>query len=194
VRARNLLRWFLARHGLRAPSAARLDEMLRQLCAAGADARVALRHAGAEVGVHRGRIGVHRPAPAAFCRAWNGEPRLELAHGTLALTPRRGSGIASRHLDASTVTLRAGVAGERIQLAGRMRRPVADLLREAGVPHWDRLALPRVYCGESLAAVAGLGIDAAFAASPDEPAFALEWHPSASTRCAGVSGPLRGTI
>ena len=193
-RARNLLRWFLAHHGLRAPSAARLDEMLHQLRAASADARVALRHAGAEVGVHRGRIRVHRPAPPPFCVGWNGEPRIVLPHGTLALTPWRGSGIACRHLDASTVTIRAGVAGERLQLAGRMRRPVADLLREAGIPQWDRLALPRVYCGESLAGVASLGIDSAFGAAPGEPAFALEWQPSANTGCAPVSHGVRGTI
>jgi tRNA(Ile)-lysidine synthase len=193
-RARNLLRWFLASHGLRAPSAARLDEMLHQLCAASADARVALRHAGAEVGVHHGRIRVHRPPPAPFCQGWKGEPRVELAHGTLALTRRLGGGIASRHLDASTVTIRAGSAGERLQLAGRVRRPVADLLREAGVPHWDRLALPRVYCNEALAGVACLGIDTAFVAAPDEAGFALEWHPSANTSFAPPSPRLRGTI
>jgi tRNA(Ile)-lysidine synthase len=193
-RARNLLRWFLAHHGLRSPSAARLDEMLHQLCTASADARVALRHAGAEVGVHRGRNRVHRPPPVSFCRTWNGEPRIELPHGMLALTPRCSTGIAARHLDASTVTIRAGVAGERLQLAGRTRRPVADLLREAGVPQWDRLALPRVYCGESLAAVASLGIDAAFAAAPGDSAFALEWRPSPNTACAPMSDGVRGTI
>jgi hypothetical protein len=61
---------------------------------------------------------------------------------------------------------------------------VTDLLREAGVPHWDRASLPRLYCDEALAAVASLGTDAAFAAAPDEAADVLEWHPAANT-CAG---------
>ena len=193
-RARNLLRWFIGMHGLRAPSAARLDEMLRQFAAAGMDARVALRHAGAEIGVHRGRIRVHRPLPAPFCHRWDGSPRIELPHGTLVLTPQRSGGIAARHLNASTVIIRSGTPGERLQLVGRMRRPVADLLREAGVPHWDRLALPRVYCGESLAAVAALGVDAAFVALPDEASFALEWHLQENTGWAPMSHSLRGTI
>jgi len=193
-RARNLLRWFIGTHGLRAPSAARLDEMLRQIAAAGTDARVALRHAGVEIGLHRGRIRVHQPRPAPFCHRWDGSPRIELPHGTLVLTPQRGGGIAARHLDPSTVTIRSGMPGERLQLAGRTRRPVADLLREAGVPHWDRLVLPRVCCRESLAAVAALGVDAAFVALPDEAAFALEWHPQENTGWTPASHSLRGTI
>jgi hypothetical protein len=62
------------------------------------------------------------------------------------------------------------------------RRSVADLLREAGIAKWDRFALPRVYCGESLAAVATLGVDAAFAAASSEPAFALDWRPASAGR------------
>ena len=65
-RARNLLRWFLRRHELAAPSAARLAAMLDQLSGAAPDARVRLVHAGAEVGFHRGRIVVHAPAVAPF--------------------------------------------------------------------------------------------------------------------------------
>jgi hypothetical protein len=37
--------------------------------------------------------------------------------------------------------------------------------------------MPRVYCGDTLAAVACAGVDAAFAAAPGEPAVALGWHP-----------------
>jgi tRNA(Ile)-lysidine synthase len=184
-RARNLLRWFLARHGLRPPSSARLDEMLRQLLDASPDARVALHHAGVDVGIHRGRIAVHSPAPAAYHARWSGAAQIDLPHGTLQFRPTHGRGIASRHLAASVVTIRAGVRGERLQLAGRyVRRGVTDLLREAGVPHWDRASLPRLYCDEALAAVASLGTDAAFAAAPDEAAYVLEWHPAADT-CAG---------
>ena len=51
------------------------------------------------------------------------------------------------------------------------------LLREAGVPRWDRASLPRIYCGDALAAVPRAGVDAAFGARAHEPAFALDWRP-----------------
>jgi len=178
-RAQNLLRWFLREQGLPAPSRARLAEMLRQLAEAGRDAQVALSHAGAWLGVHRGRVTLHRSPGAAFVREWTGAATIDLPHGVLVLRPQQGAGIAARHLAGPGVTIRSGVAGERLQLAGRStRRQVADLLRDAGIPHWDRLALPRVYCGPALAAVAPLGVDVAFAAAHDEPAFALDWHPA----------------
>ena len=176
-RARNLLRWFLRRQRSVAPSAARLAQMLRQVTEAADDAHVALVHDGIELGVHRGRVFVHRPAPLAYERPWrDGEP-IELPHGTLAFAPAHGTGIARRHFDASHVTVRTGVPGERLRLDGRARRSVSDLLREAGVPAWERGALPRVYCDGVLAAVACAGVDAAFGAEPGESAFALDWRP-----------------
>jgi tRNA(Ile)-lysidine synthase len=176
-RARNLLRWFLRQQRLAAPSAARLAQMLLQLTEAGDDARIALVHDGVELGVHRGRIVIHHPAPRAFVHEWSGACEVTLPHGTLAFAPAVGSGIARRHLASARVTIRAGLPGERLRLDGRPRRAVADLLREAGVPAWDRIALPRIYCDGVLAAVACAGVDAAFGAAPDEAAFALDWRP-----------------
>ena len=176
-RAANLLRWFLREQRLPAPSRARLAEMVRQLTGAAADARIEIAHAGARLSVHRGRIVVHRPAPAAFACPWTGEDSIVLPHGTLRLERRCGAGIAIRHLGGTRVTIRSGAAGERLRFAAKgARRRVVDLLREAGVPRWDRASMPRVYCGDTLAAVAGLGADADFAANPREDALALVWH------------------
>lgn len=178
-RAANLLRWFLRERGLPAPPAARLAEMLRQLVCAGDDAQVRLAHAGCELGIHRGRIVVHRPQPASWAQVWSGADAVELPHGTLRFAPAAGDGIAVRLLEASRVTIRPGEPGERLRLAGRPRRPVADLLREAAVPSWERPARPRVYCDGALAAVAGIGVDAAFCAAAGEAARRLEWRPAA---------------
>jgi tRNA(Ile)-lysidine synthase len=181
-RARNLLRWFLREQRLPAPSASRLAEMVSQLTRAADDARVALVHGGVTIGVHRGRIVVHRPVPSPYVHEWSGAHEVALPHGTLAFAPALGIGIARRHLAGARVTIRAGLPGERLHIAGRSRRAVADLLREAGIPAWDRVALPRIYCGESLAAVACAGVDAAFGAAPGEPAFTLDWHPQPRER------------
>jgi hypothetical protein len=46
---------------------------------------------------------------------------------------------------------------------------VKKLLHDAGIPPWQRGSLPFVYCGDALAAVPGIGIDAAFRAAGDAP-------------------------
>jgi len=181
-RARNVLRWFLREQKLPAPSASRLAEMLSQLTDSADDARVELAHDGAVLGVHRGRIVVHRPVASPYLHEWSGTQEVALPHGTLAFAPATGIGIATRHLAAARVTIRAGRPGERLRIAGRSRRAVTDLLREAGIPAWDRVAMPRIYCGESLAAVACAGVDAAFGAAPGEPAFTLDWRPQPRER------------
>ena len=166
-RARNLLRWFLRRHDLRAPSAARLAAMQDQLLNAAADARIRLVHAGAEIGIHRGRIVVHPPAVAAFAVAWQGEARLVLPHGMLEFESCKGEGITCAALNAGNVTVRTRAGGERIRLAeGRPRQTLKRLLQRAEMPLWQRASLPLVFCGDALAAVPGLGVDAAFQAAP----------------------------
>lgn len=177
-RARNLLRWFLRRRGLPAPSTARLAEMLRQLAGARTDAGVTLAHAGVEVGVHRGRIAVHPPAPPAFDVLWCGEDELALPHGRVTFRRAAGEGIAQARLTARALRVRPRIGGERLELAGRPRRALSAILQEAGLPPWERRALPLVHCGEALAAVPGIGVDAAFAATAGEPGIAVSWHPA----------------
>src|SRR4029453_17919066 len=95
-RAKNLLRWFLRQHGLKAPSAARLDAMQLQLSHAPAGGRLA--HDGVEIGVHRGRIVVHPPAIAPFAADWHGEASLLLPHGTLEFSATEGAALAASML------------------------------------------------------------------------------------------------
>jgi tRNA(Ile)-lysidine synthase len=177
-RSRNLLRWFLRERGLPAPSAARLADMVRQLCAPGASPTLRIAHAGFEVSIHQGWIVVHEPPPAPYLRELHGSA-IELPHGRLTFSAVCGGGIATRHFADPRMSIRSGIPGERLLPAGRgVRRAVADLLREAGVPHWERRGLPRVYCGDRLAAVATLGVDAAFAAGPGEPGMVPDWRPT----------------
>ena len=180
-RAKNVLRWFLRQHGLKAPAAARLDAMQRQLAHAAADARVCLAHDGVEIGVHRGRIVVHPPAIAPFAADWHGEASLLLPHGTLEFAATEGAGLAASMLANASVVIRPRAGGERIRVErDRPRQAVKRLLQTAGVPHWQRDALPLVWCGDALAAVPGLGVDVAFAAGAGEPGFEVKWHPAAT--------------
>jgi tRNA(Ile)-lysidine synthase len=176
-RARNLLRWFLRRQGLPAPSTARLAAMLEQLRAARGDAVIRLAHAGVEIGVHRGRIALHRAPPTRFDVRWQGETELALPHGTVTFGRTEGAGIDLAQVEGD-VHLRSRTGGERFQVApDRPRRALKSVLRDAGIPPWDRRGLPLVYCGDALAAVAGLGVDAAHRAAPGRPGLTVAWHP-----------------
>lgn len=176
-RARNLLRWFLRRQGCRPPSAARMAQMLAQLVDAAPDARVELVHDGAVIGIHDERVAVHAAAPPAFDRAWHGEASLALPHGRLDFTPRAGAGLRLADDPASRWSVRLRQGGERLTLdPSRPRRMLKSLLQEAGMPNWERDALPLVFCGDALAAVPGIGVDAAYRADARAVGLDVTWH------------------
>jgi len=178
ARARNLLRWFLCQRGLPRPPAARLDAMLRQLAHARNDATVEIRHAGAIVGRHRGRVVVHAPPAAAFLHGWRGEPTVALPHGELVFRAVVGAGVDPRHAEAG-LAIRPRHGGERLKLerAGA-RRTLKALLRETGLPPWERDALPLVMAGDALVAVPGLGVDIAWRAPPGATGLVPIWRPT----------------
>lgn len=180
ARARNLLRWFLRREGLRPPSQARLTEMLKQLVLSAGDAKISIAHEGREIGVHRGVILVHARTPAPYVLAWHGEPEVRLPGGALTFMPVRGAGLCADKLRQAPVSLRSRTGGERIQLAtNRPRHAVKKLLQEAGLARWERDALPLVWCGDELVAIPGIGVAVAFQASRDTAGWALAWKPDA---------------
>jgi tRNA(Ile)-lysidine synthase len=174
-RGRNLLRWFLRQRGLPPPAARRLDAMYAQLRDARVDARIRLTHVGFEIGIHRGRIVVHRVPSPPFEQPCTGETTVVLPHGTLRFVPVRGRGIAIARFSAGVI-IRSRRGGERIQLAAdRPARAVKALLREAGIPEWTRRGLPLVWCGDALAAIPGIGVDQSFAAQEDGEGLDLVW-------------------
>ncbi len=177
-RARNLLRWFLRRHELDAPSSSRLAAMLDQLARAAPDAGVRLAHSGVEIGFHRGRIVVHAPSVASIAVTWAGEARLALPHGTLEFASCTGPKANCARLHGAIVTVRTRAGGERIRLADdRPRRALKSVLQDAGMPVWQRESLPLVFCGDALAVVPGIGVDTTFRAGAGTPGYRVHWHP-----------------
>jgi tRNA(Ile)-lysidine synthase len=51
------------------------------------------------------------------------------------------------------------------------------LLQAAGLPAWERDALPLVWCGDELAAIPRVGIALPFQATPGAPGWNLVWKP-----------------
>ena len=172
----DLMRQYLRSKGLKAPSEAKLVEMLKQL-ASGAP-RIKLRHDGATLRTYRGKLFLDPALSSRFSpQEWSGEPRLKLPElgGELRFRKARGKGIALEHQPLS-VRLRAG--GERLQPDPRRpRRTLKNLFQEAGVPPWQRERLPLLFRGDDLVWVPGLGIDARFQVAPGLQGLVPEWRP-----------------
>lgn len=187
AQARVLLREFLGGRGLRPPSATRLAEMLRQIVASARDARSAIAHDGAMLRVYRGEVLV-TGAPEAFAPiAWRGETRVPIPAlgGEMRFVRRRGAGIDPGRLAGEPVTIRARAGGERLQPdARRPRRTLKNLFQEAGIPPWERDALPLLFCGQALVWAAGLGVDASWRARERAAGVLPEWRPAESDRTA----------
>lgn len=173
ARAKNLLRGFLASHGVRMPNSKRLEEALRQAVTASDDARVCVDLDDCEIRRFAGALYLAPkldPVPVRFRRPWKGERELELPElgGVLVLARHRGAGIDAAQLRKAPVTIRVRQGGERLQPdCNRPRRSLKNLFQEAGVPPWRRARLPLLYCGEALVWVPGVGVDCAFHAQRD---------------------------
>jgi tRNA(Ile)-lysidine synthase len=184
ARAKNLLRYFLARAGVSMPGAERLDEALRQALSAKEDARVLIGVGDFELRRFEDRLhAVPRLAPPrpGYARRWRGEKTLRLPElgGVLAMERGRGAGVSVARLRGRPVTIRVRRGGERLQLdARRPRRSLKNLLQEAGMPPWQRERLPLIFCGGDLVWAAGVGVDCAYSSGRDEPALRPEWKPS----------------
>lgn len=180
-RAKNLLRHFLGLHGITAPSAIRLEDMLHQLVSAKQDAQIRIPLESFELRRFLGQAWVistpSQPDPG-LNYVWQGEDELKLHElgGTLKFWPVHGQGISRARLEQAPVTLRLRQGGERLQPdCKRPRRSLKNLFQETGIPPWTRRTTPLLYSGKNLAAGLGIGIDCSFQAHPDEPGILLEW-------------------
>src|SRR5258706_870924 len=152
VDSQKLLRGYLKGKGLRAPSEAKLLEMLKQLGSGNA----AVPHDGKVLRCYRQGIYLNKcEKPLLFKpQAWNGESRLALPAFGRELRFRRvpGSGIDRERIKGKRLQVRLRSGGERLKPdAKRPSRTLKNLFQEAGVPPWERERMPRLFCGEELA-------------------------------------------
>jgi tRNA(Ile)-lysidine synthase len=172
----DLLRHYLFSKGLKAPSEAKLAEMLKQLTSSGA--RTAISHDGTTFRLYRGKLFQEGSDRAQNFEplSWKGQARVNLPElgGELRFRKTRGKGIALEHQPLS-IRLRSG--GEKLQPdPKRPRRTLKNLFQEAGIPPWQRERLPLLYRGDDLVWVPGLGIDARFQAASGAQGLVPEWR------------------
>ncbi len=178
-RARNLLRRFLERAGAELhPDAVR--EALRQLCGARPDAQIRVEFGQHVLRRYRGWAVVEAVLPKVSQEAtsiliWQGEQHFDLgAAGSLQFQPVLGEGV---RLAPGPVSIRRRQGGEWIKPGpGRPRRTLKNLLREAGIPAWQRGAMPLIYLDDALVWAAGVGADSEFLAKPEESGWLISWQ------------------
>lgn len=175
-RARNLLRYFLVQAGVEIRRDA-LHETLRQVLTARPDARVRVDFSAATLRLHAGYIVIEpklEQLPPTH-RLWQGEACLEFGDaGNLLFQAVIGTGV---RLSPGQVSIRRRLGGERLRPAIRQpRRTLKNLLREAGIPAWQRDLLPLVYLDEALVWVASIGGDSDFQAAEGEAGWLISWQ------------------
>lgn len=181
ARAKNLLRYFLAGHGVVMPNAGRLEEALRQSLTAKGDARICIDLGDFELRRFAGALHVVAKISgpdAKFSRAWHGEHELALPelHGVLSMSKGRGAGISLAKLRARQVAIRVRGGGERLQPdCRRPRRSLKNLLQEAAIAPWQRERVPLLFCGDILVWVPGVGIACDFQAKAGEASIMPAW-------------------
>ncbi len=175
ARARNVLRRFVELAGGRVRHNA-LAEALRQLLDARAEAQPAVPFGSIQLRRHRDRVHAvpRSPAPIPPSLIWQGESRLDMGEsGVLGFTPVPSGGVA---LVPGRVRVAPRQGGESLRPGpGRPRRPLKDLLREAGLPPWSRHGLPLLCQDGRLVWAAGVGPDADALAGPGQPGWLISW-------------------
>ena len=181
ARAMNVLRTYLELQGVPLLDRERLQEWMRQLLGARGDRQVALGVGGLILRRFRGEAWVEQARAAldpGWHRNWHGERKLKLDELglTLSLLPTQGAGISLAKITQAPVTIRLRQGGEKLQPScSRPRRSLKHWLQEAAIPPWKREYMPLIYSGKQLVAVAGIGVDCAYHATPGESSLLLQW-------------------
>jgi tRNA(Ile)-lysidine synthase len=181
LRRANAVRLWLREAGLEAPSAVRLGEALRQVLDAEGDHQPTVIWGGHALRRYRQRLFV---TPAELPRMPPEQPWIPAAGSSLELGPGLGNlswvaqqgGIAAQRLPAS-VTVRRRDGGETLRPGPSAKtQTVQHLCQAFGVLPWMRDALPLVFAGDELIAVADLWLDARWCAAADAPGLRLAWN------------------
>jgi tRNA(Ile)-lysidine synthase len=177
----NAVRFWLGEAEVEAPSAARLSEALRQVLDAEEDQLPAVVWGSSALRRYRHRLFLTAADPPRLDapRHWAPHPDspLDLGPrlGSLTWVAQRG-GIAVERLPKSLIVRRRD-GGETLKPKPTGRtQSVQHLCQSRGVLPWMRDALPLIFAGDALIAVADLWEDAHFSAAADAPGLAVEWR------------------
>jgi tRNA(Ile)-lysidine synthase len=180
-----VVRAWLVRAGLEAPSRARLLELLAQARSARSDSRLLVRVGDREVRRYRGLLLLKEAGDAsrdvqAF--RWQGEDEVGVPGwgGALRFSPVLGAeGFDPVWLREALLEVRPRGGGERFKPhPTRPSRTLKRLFQDAGIPEFERGRLPLLWRRRELIYVAGLGADVRLT-DRDGERIVIEWQPDA---------------
>ncbi|MEA3139987.1 MAG: tRNA(Ile)-lysidine synthase [Gammaproteobacteria bacterium] len=175
----SVLREWLGEAGADAPPASRLAEALRQVLEAHSDHQPAIAWGHHALRRYRQRLFLTdvdppRLEPGSWSTAAGTVFPLGRNLGSLSWRVRAG-GIAVDALPA-LVTVRGREGGESLKPAvSASTQTVQHLCQSQGVLPWMRDALPFIFAGDQLIAVADLWIDARWCVAANQPGLCIEW-------------------
>jgi tRNA(Ile)-lysidine synthase len=181
LRRMNAVRLWLCEADVEVPSAARLSEALRQTLDADQDQLPAIVWGNTALRRYRQRLFLTAAHPPRLdgVRHWAVRPdsRLDLGPrlGTLAWVKQTGGMAAERLPESLVVRRRDGGETLKPKPTGRTQS-LQHLCQSRGVLPWMRDALPLIFAGDALIAVADLWEDARCSAAADSPGLAVEWR------------------
>ena len=177
----NAVRFWLCDAGVEPPPAARVTEALRQMLEADVDQLPAIVWGNHALRRYRQRVFLTQAGPPRLegTRLWPLAPdsRVDLGPGlgTLRWIAQLG-GIDAQRLP-ETVVVRRRSGGEVLKPAAQARtQTLQHLCQDEGVLPWMRDALPLVFAGDALIAVADLWLDARWRTRAHEPGLAICWE------------------
>ncbi|MEO7916491.1 MAG: tRNA lysidine(34) synthetase TilS [Dokdonella sp.] len=164
-----VLRAWLRRNQLTAPSHSQAVEVIRQMQTAKAGACPLVCWPGAEVRRYRGHLFAMERLPSMpsdWSHTFDGSPLVLPANlGTMVLESQAGFATPAPVTDGPWIA-RFRRGGERIQLAGEtFHRELRDLFQQAGIPPWQRGQLPIISDADGVVLAVG---DRWLAAQGDE--------------------------
>jgi len=181
LRRMNAVRLWLSEADVEPPPSARLGEALRQVLDADADQLPAVVWGMSALRRYRQRLFLTAAQPPRLEseRHWavHLDSRLDLGPqlGSLAWVAQIG-GLGKESLP-KTLIVRRRDGGETLKPKPLAKtQSVQHLCQSQGVLPWMRDALPLLFAGETLIAVADLWEDARFSAAADAPGLAVEWR------------------
>ncbi|MGZ4992051.1 MAG: tRNA lysidine(34) synthetase TilS, partial [Methylobacter sp.] len=158
--------WF--RHlGLKMPAQAQVGRILNEVVAAAGHRDPILAGKGYSIRRYRDKLYclTYQPEKSeAQNIIWPaGQASMKIVQGRILSYVIGSTGICREQWRSAKVEVRFRRGGEKIRLPGREgHHSLKNLFQEAGIPPWERDAMPLIYLNDRLAAVGDLWIGAAF--------------------------------
>lgn len=175
ARGRLVLREWLRRQNLSAPSTKKMQQILKDMLFAGENKAPHVHWGKAELRRYRDDLYVRKYTPKKVMqdeKIWQlAEPLVIPGVGTLRAVPTRGEGLRA---DINQVIVRFRQGREKIQLPGRqMRHSLKKLFQQWKVLPWERDQVPLIFQRNELMAVVGFALGEKFMAGPEEEGYLL---------------------